>query len=127
MFPLTNPRLVAEFNDWPLGGSKRGYCKFAVEPATKRGVRISRVTTGKPKYTTYAGKSAIVDGSDGRTYILQRIDIYNGVKAMRSDFMDAQLIPGQQSSTAYRDSQPELYNELIALITQANEVPACTS
>lgn len=124
MLPFINPRLVAEFNDWPIGGGNRGFCKFAVEDNGKKGTRVSRTTMDlhgricKPKYTTYHGKSAIVEGSDGRTYILQRVDIYNGIKVSRSDFMDAQL-PDIGSSTVYRDSHPDLYNTFASLIEQA--------
>ena len=123
MLTFTNPRLTATFTDWPLGGNKRGECRFAVETHPKKGHRICRVTTGKPKYSTYAGPSAIVDGSNGRTYLLQRIDIYGGVKVMRSDFMDATSDLGTNSSTFYRDSNPEQYNVLRQLVDKANEAP----
>lgn len=75
MMTFSNPRTVAEFNDWPIGSNHRGYCRFEVE--TKKGKqRVSRVTADKngrlckPKCTTYYEKTIIVDGSDGRTYVL---------------------------------------------------------
>lgn len=89
---FNNPRLNAEFSDWPIGGQSRGQCKFTVETHIKRGQRVSRTTTDKfgrwhkPKYSVYGIQTIIVDGSDGRTYILQRT-IYNSITVMRHDFM----------------------------------------
>ncbi len=122
MLTFTNPRIKAEFTDWPLGGNKRGMCKFVVENGGKKGFRISRTTTGKPKCSTYAGRSAIVDGSNGRTYLLQHVAMYGGVHVMRSDFMDATSDLECHSSTFYRDSNPDMYNTLLALIEQANAI-----
>ncbi len=86
---FSNPRLSATFEDWP-SGSQRVRCTFQVEHHPKRGYRIARQTTGKPKYSTYGGPSAIVDGSDGRTYLLVHIPLYQMVKVRRSDFLDAE-------------------------------------
>lgn len=75
MLTFSNPRCTAEFNDWPIGGANRGQCKFAVE-RNNRGERVSRQTTNKhgvwckPKYSNYGKEACIVDGSDGKTYIL---------------------------------------------------------
>src|SRR5690242_15360668 len=80
MFTFTNPRLVATFDDWP-SGRNRVKCEFRVETG-RGGVRVSRRTTDKngvwckPKYTTYAKKACIVDGSDGNTYVLRWSDQY---------------------------------------------------
>lgn len=86
--PITyrNPRDRAEFPDWPLGGSKRGHCRFFVEKDPRRGERVGKVTTGKPKYTTYAPKWAIVDGDDGRTYLVCATP-YGAVLVKKHDFM----------------------------------------
>ena len=108
----SNPRLHAEFPDWPLGGLRRGLCVFDVQHVPGKGYRFSRVTTGKPKFDTYGGKAAIVDGDDGRTYLLQA-NIY-GIKVSRSDFMNS------EEGTVYLDSKPERYKELADLIMQAN-------
>ncbi len=70
MITLSNPRLSAEFTDWPLGGSKRGVCRFEVHHEPRKGARVSRTTTGKPKMSTYHGLTVICDGSDGKTYIV---------------------------------------------------------
>lgn len=92
---FSNPRLAATFADWPIGGSHRGTASFAVEANAKKGYRVSRTTTDKngklckPKHTTWSGRSAIVDGSDGRTYVLVITAGYGFVKVYRHDFMDA--------------------------------------
>jgi hypothetical protein len=110
---FSNPRLKAEFTDWPLGGSKRGACVFLVH-RDKKGYRVSRTTTGKPKFTTYNGQACIVDGSNGRTYILQIAALYGFIKVMRSDFMDATGDMGINASVFEADA--ELHKELTALI-----------
>lgn len=94
---FSNPSLQAHFDDWPAGG-KRVQCEFKVH-RDKRGWRVSRKTTNtagiwcKPKLTTYSGPVCIVDGSDGRTYLLEKMKIYEGIEIRRSDFMvsDAEL------------------------------------
>ena len=113
---FSNPRLRAEFDDWPLGGSKRGRCVFEVVK-DKRGWRTSRTTTGKPKWTTYSGQAAIVDGSDGKTYILQVAQGFGFIKVMRSDFLDASGDLGVPSAVFERDL--ELQAELLKLIVTA--------
>lgn len=106
----TNPRTGAEFNDWPLGGSRRGYCKFHVEKHNKRGWRVGRTTTGKTKYHTYGGPACIVDGSDGRTYVLQHSGVYDAISIARSDFMNS------EEGTVFKDSNPERFAELLEII-----------
>ncbi len=73
---FSNPRREVQVDDWPFG---RHTCKarFVVESHPKRGERVSRVTenktrTGwnKPKCTTYAPRQVILDGDDGRVYLL---------------------------------------------------------
>lgn len=93
----TNPRAEATFADWPIGGSNRGTCRFWVEKGT-RGFRVGRQTTDKhgklckPKFTTYGGPCAIVDGDDGRTYLLRHAGIYDHITVSRSDFMDHETV-----------------------------------
>jgi hypothetical protein len=89
MITFSNPRLKAVFDNWPMGGNKRGVATFAVEKHPTRGFRVGRTTTGKTKYDTYGGKAAIVDGDNGRTYILQ-LTGYGFIKVSRSDFMSAE-------------------------------------
>lgn len=118
--PLTitfsNPRLVAVIEDYPLGGSKRGRCTFEIEQG-KRGYRAKRTTTGKPKFATYAGKAAIVDGSDGRTYVLQHATPYDFIHIMRHDFMDATGTAGQG---AVFSKEADTFKTLADLIDAAN-------
>jgi hypothetical protein len=64
----TNPRTVAVITDWP-SGTKRVTAKFEIE-SNGRGERAIRTTFGAPKKLTYALKSRIVDGDDGRTYFV---------------------------------------------------------
>ncbi len=117
---FTNPRLRAEFDDWPSGG-KRVRCVFEVERHAKRGWRFSRTTTGKPKTSTFSGQAAIVDGSDGRTYLLQISHAYGFVMIKRSDFLDATGEIGRQASV-FQGSDPELHKELCELIFKAGSL-----
>ncbi len=105
----SNPTLKLVIDDYPLGGSKRGPCTFEVQKSDK-GERVSRLTFGKPKFTTYADRYAIVAGEDGRTYILADVRHYGHITIYRSDFKCA---PENGPS---RDFQPERYAELLALI-----------
>lgn len=111
-----NPRLRAEFADWPSGG-KRVSCVFQVEHHPKRGWRIGKTTTGKPKFSTYGGQAAIVDGSDGKTYLLQVAEGYGFVKIMSHDFMNAPAAIGMESAV-FASNEPDLHRELLKLIVQ---------
>ena len=117
--PITfsNPRLVATFDDWP-SGSKRVQCTFTMEYNAKRGYRFSRVTTGKPKVTTYSGKGAIVDGSDGRTYLIQQGTYNPAVIIWSSDFMCPD--PKKIGREHYIPENDPYFRELVNLIAQAN-------
>jgi hypothetical protein len=105
----SNPRLIAEFNDWPIGGSNRGQCRFAVEDGGKKGYRVSRTTTNKfgswcnPKYTTYGGAACIVDGEDGRTYILQQVTEWGAVKVWQHDFKTSEYFSHSTDDVQYRE------------------------
>lgn len=118
MIKFSNPRLEATFNDWPLGGSKRGVCVFKAERAAKKGTRIGRQTTGKPKFTTYHPMMAIVDGSNGRTYMLGTT-FYGFITIIRSDFMSPPESEIGGGHGVFADSQPELHDELLGLIKEA--------
>lgn len=116
MTTFSNPRTIAEFNDWP-SGRNRVKCKFEVEHNEKKGYRVIRTTTDKngvwckPKADTYNGKAVIVDGEDGKTYILQHVPLYGFVMVNRSDFMS--------EGTVHHRDQPEAYAALLALINSA--------
>jgi len=113
MIAYSNPRLEASFDNWPSGRHQVN-CKFTVEDGGKKGQRVLRQTTDKhgrwckPKADTYKLKAAIVDGDDGRTYILSA-SRYGFLHVSRHDFMD-------QESVFERDV--ERYNELKALLSQ---------
>ena len=106
---FTNPRSMAEFDDWPSGREKVK-CKFYVEHDAKRGWRICRQTQDKrgqwckPKTRTFGGLCAIVDGSDGKTYILQHARIYAFVTIIRWDFFDA--FDGEESIRSFHSPSP---------------------
>lgn len=119
MIKFTNPRLAATFSDWPLGGSKRGRCNFIGDKHPKRGVRIGRQTTGKIKFTTYHPKMAIVDGSNGRTYILATT-AYGFITIIRSNFMSPPQDEIEGGHGVFPDKDSALYAELLALIDEAD-------
>lgn len=118
MVTFSNPRLAADFDDWPLGGNKRGPCSFYLEHSEKRGWRFIRVTFGKPKTATFGGRGAIVDGSNGRTYLIQQSRHNSTISIFRSDFMtppESEI--GQASYVIETDPQ---YRTLLDLIVRAN-------
>ncbi len=87
----SNPRTEAIFTDWPFGRSLRCQCTFKVE-STPRGERVSRTTidprngrVSAPKRTTYGRRMRIVDGDDGRTYILEAVHIYDWLQLWQSN------------------------------------------
>jgi hypothetical protein len=113
---FSNPRLNATFTDWPLGSNKRGNCTFTVHDEGKKGQRVSRTTVGKPKFTTYGTKMCIVDGDNGKTYILQ----FNtkGINAIRVIASDLNHDASDIGFPAYVFSDNENYNNLLALLNQ---------
>jgi len=118
---FSNPRTTATFATWPLGGNKRGMCKFWCE-TSKRGTRVLRQTTGKAKAHTYGGLAAIVDGDDGKTYILQHNTYSDSISVSQSDFMNANVLTngrGDKTNSVWKED--EAYNILAALISKANE------
>ncbi len=85
----SNPRKSAVFHDWPYG-RLRTTCTFEIE-TTQRGERAVRTTinpkTGQataPKALTYSVRQLIVDGDDGKTYIL-RLTMYGHISVMQSN------------------------------------------
>ena len=102
---FSNPRLTATFAEWP--SSKNG-CVFTIESKPGKGVRCGRTTTGATKYSNYGQKMAIVDGDDGKTYILQ-YNFANFITVFRYDF---------KSEAAFFQHDAE-YNEIMDLINQA--------
>lgn len=118
MIKFSNPRRRAEFTDWP-NGSKRVNCVFDMEFKLGKGWRFTRTTTGKPKTTTYGREGCVVDGEDGKTYLIQRAGQFNFINIFRSDFMAAHFgVNGD--NCVFPDNNPELYAELDSLIEAAN-------
>ncbi len=113
---FTNPRHAVEFDDWP-SGSARVKCKFYTEHDAKRGFRVCRQTQDKhgqwckPKTRTFTTMLAIVDGSDGRTYILE-MSRYGFVSIIRSDFFNAY--------DSVFDTDPR-HAELVGLVTSGQD------
>lgn len=77
----SNPRRHATVENWPMSGSTRGVAVFDIEARPgqarpgrgERAVRVTRTSFGRvsaPKLATFAAKARIVDGDDGRTYII---------------------------------------------------------
>jgi hypothetical protein len=115
---LSNPRTRAEFTNWPMGGGKRGPCVFEVHFDAKKGYRVSRTTNGKPKFTTFAGPAVIVDGSNGKTYVLRHVPQYGMIDIVRSDFKNASGEELGRSDTVWIKEDRQLYEELLALIRE---------
>lgn len=112
----TNPRTKAQIDDYPIGGSNRGACRFEVEFDKKKGYRTVRVTQNKfgtwckPKKDTYGGRTVIAD-KDGRTYILKHIPMYGFVYVLRSDF---------KQEAVHHHPDPE-YRRLLDIINSVYE------
>lgn len=97
-----NPRTFAEFTNWPYGRRLKTVCTFTVETLDTGGThkeRISKVTinptTGrenKAKKTTFAPAVRIVDGSDGKTYLIQKSGYGSSLYVKKSDFFDYESI-----------------------------------
>ena len=88
---FSNPRTTAVFEDWPFGGSQRCRMEFKIESHPTRGERCIRTSTtannrvGKPKKSTYSTMCRIVDGDDGKTYILEYNQVYRMIHVRESN------------------------------------------
>lgn len=103
MIKLSNPRREAEINDWPHG-KQRVVALFNVE-SNNRGERVARITTGKPKFTTYHTRMLIVDGDDGRTYFIGS-----------TEYDQMVLIPGTMKGTKYFYPEDPEYAQIKQLL-----------
>ncbi len=129
MVVFSNPRLRAEIQDYPLGGSKRGLCVFEAKSNLKTGWRVGRTTTGATKWDTYARLVAIVDGDDGRTYILKATN-YGFISIAGSDFRDpAKNVLGDDRTSGFGSCFQDgaRFEELMALIQQAHAAAAAVT
>lgn len=100
----SNPRMNATIENWP-SGSQRVTATFTIEQDPKKGERAVRTTNGAPKKLTFAVKQRIVDGDDGRTYILRLTD-YGHISVMQGDM--------KYSNEAVFERDPR-YAEMLAL------------
>lgn len=105
MLRLSNPRTEAIIEDWPHGRNRRVTATFTVENGGNRGFRVARVTTGKPKKTTYHLRIKIVDGDDGKIYVL-------GL----TEYGQIVLIPGTLKTTEYFHSDGPEYETYKAIL-----------
>jgi hypothetical protein len=109
MTTYSNPRMEAVVENWP-SGRNRVTAKFVIEVDTKnRRERACRTTTGETKKLTYAHKARIVDGDDGRTYIVEMSSSGGHIRIMRGDMKF-------QHETAF--PQKPRYTELCNLFSQ---------
>lgn len=107
MLNLTNPRTEADCPNWP-SGRRRVHAKFWCE-TNNRGTRVNRVTTGKPARTNYYLKALIVDGDDGRTYIIAHTR-YNQMVLISGTLKDIQYFYSDESKEMYEQIRGLLYN-----------------
>lgn len=90
MITYSNPRLEAVIENWP-SGAKRTTAHFKIEARPGKGERATRFTidpkTGQAsaiKVLTFATKARIVDGDDGRIYIIEK-SMAGFISVMRGD------------------------------------------
>lgn len=108
----SNPRKSATIENWPSGG-KRVTAVFTVE-TKKNKQRVSRITIdelgreSKPKTTTYADQVVIVDGDDGKTYILEYTQMYGLISVMQG------TMQYQHETLGPRDERFETVKALIS-------------
>lgn len=85
----SNPRMEAVIENWPIG-TKRTTATFRIETKSgkQRGTRFTiDPKTGRATATktmTYALKARIVDGIDGKTYIVELTE-YRHISVMQSN------------------------------------------
>lgn len=108
----SNPQKELTVNDWPYG-KNRVTAIFSIESG-KKGERAVRVTENpptmriflgggwnKPKKLTFARKMRIVEGDDGKTYIIA-LSIYGLITVMESN-MQYQAESIRQDDDRYQD------------------------
>ena len=96
----SNPRKEAVIEDWPYG-NKRVTCTFSVEEnkGKERAVRVTgnpKGGTNKPKKLTYANKVLIVDGDDGKTYLLNHNGFGISVTQSNMKYQEEFVIEGNE-------------------------------
>lgn len=109
----SNPRTFAEFPDWPYGRRFKTLCTFEVEALEIAGDHKERVIkttinpqTGKankPKKTTFAVQARIVDGNDGKTYLIEQSKYGPTIYVKRWDFFDHESIRQGDDAERYAE------------------------
>lgn len=118
MINLSNPRLSATIENWPMGFRKTATCKFETEH--KNGMsRIVKTTTGKPKCFTYHKQVCLVDGDNGKIYILWRSEYSPAIGIWTHD---AKTPTREEFENHYVSAveNNELFMQLNSLLNQAN-------
>lgn len=110
----SNPRISATIENWPIGGGKRGPARFYIEAGIRK-ERAVRVTTGKPKKLTYALRTRIVDGDDGKTYILEDNDTHLSVMRGDMKYQEESIFPDAMNNGVYERN--DRYFELKSLFS----------
>jgi hypothetical protein len=95
----SNPTMTLTVNDWPYG-QYRTTATFLVETHPTRGERGTRTTvdpktgrTSKPKVLTFGRHARIVQGDDGRTYILVATGGHLSVMQSNMQFQQEAIFP----------------------------------
>lgn len=98
-FTVSNPRKEETIEDWPHG-ARRVTAVFTHE-SNKKGERIARTTTGKPKMSKYYAAIRLVDGSDGKTHMLCDCGGFLSIMACDMKYRDFSVFPEDDNYDDY--------------------------
>jgi len=101
-FSLSNFRKEETIQDWPIGGNRRGPAVFTHE-SNKRGQRLLRTTTGKPKPSTYYERVCLVDGSDGKTHYIGWSSGFLSVMSCNMEHQDFSIFSNEANFAEYKE------------------------
>lgn len=99
LFELSNPRKEDTIEGWPHG-SRRVTAYFTHE-SNKKGERIGRQTTGKPKFSRYYQQIRLVDGTDGKTHLLGHAGSHLSVLSCDMKLSDFAVFPNDPNFEKY--------------------------
>jgi hypothetical protein len=104
-----HPQMTLTVKDWPYGRDVRTTATFVIETHPTRGQRGTRTTidpktgrTSQPKTLTYAQQARIVEGDDGRTYILEQTGTHLSVMQSNMQYQHEAIFPGDARYEALR-------------------------
>ena len=118
---LSNPRRLYVAHNWP-SGSKRVTREFGIQIDDAGRERALTWTTGKPKYSCWYRDCRIVNGSDGKTYVVG-FKTYNAVPNATLKSRVVNLIDANMNIIDVGDPQSELFRVILDLINQSNSKP----